>query len=41
MFYDFDWPDHGKHVAGIKQVCYTLEQGKNFSGVAPDAKRGL
>jgi uncharacterized protein (TIGR02466 family) len=41
MFYDFDWPDHGKHVAGIKRVCYKLEQEKNTSGVAPDAKRGL
>lgn len=41
MFYDFDWPHHQQHVAGIKRVCYQLEKEKNISGVAPDAKRGL
>ena len=41
MFYDFDWPDHNRHVKSIKQVCYQLEQDRQYSGIAPDAKRGL
>lgn len=41
MFYLFDWADHTKHESNIRRVCYELEQKKNYSGVAPDAKRGL
>lgn len=41
MFYDFDWPEHSKHVADIKRICYDLEKKNNVSGVATDAKRGL
>lgn len=40
-FYDFDWSDHDQHVAGIRRVCYDLEQRRDVSGIAPDAKRGL
>lgn len=41
MMYDFQWPEHQRYQADLKQICRDLEQANSHSGVAPDAKRGL
>ena len=41
MMYDFQWSEHQRYQADLKQICRDLEQANSHSGVAPDAKRGL
>lgn len=41
LFYDFQWEDHAMHADRLRAVCYDLEQRKQTSGVAVDAKGGL
>jgi uncharacterized protein (TIGR02466 family) len=41
MMYYHAWPEHDRYQETLKQVCRELEQQRNHSGVAPDAKQGL
>lgn len=41
MMYDFQWAEHKTYKDRLKEVCRELEQQKQTSGVAVDAKRGL
>lgn len=40
-FYYFQWQDHERHCAELKQVCDDLESQRQVSNVAPNAKHGL
>lgn len=39
--YDFQWADHNQYQKRLREICYELEQQKNVSNVAPNAKHGL
>lgn len=41
MMYHFQWPEHLRYQADLRQVCQDLEQAGHHSHVALQAKRGL